>query len=396
MSSGARSAGEPAGADVVAELAGVGSELAAARRVKPEFVAETQRAYDALFAADGPLAPAVRRGLAALVARWHGADDVVAHHTARGADAALYADELPADPALRAAAEHLDLITVSPALARREDVDRLAAAGWGPDAVVAISQVAAYTAFQVRLVEGLRLLQGAPTAHGVAPARTTRGRGRTKSLAEIASNGAKRPTAYTQELLAWTAWVPPVAADDLTDEQREAFAGKTNDGYFRLLSRLPKLLRARTAVDKAVFYTREGLPRAERELAATVTSKVNDCVYCASVHSRKASQLSHRTDDVQRVLDAVLDRDPDWRATDLAPLAAGQDARWSAVAAFAAALSTTPASATPDHIAELRGHGLTDVELVDLVGSVAFFSWANRLMLTLGEPFWPGTEPAAA
>jgi len=26
---------------------------------------------------------------------------------------------------------------------------------------------------------------------------------------------------------------------------------------------------------------------------------------------------------------------------------------------------------------------------VDVVQSAAFFSWANRLMLTLGEPFWP-------
>ncbi|WP_220270048.1 peroxidase-related enzyme [Marinitenerispora sediminis] len=258
-----------------------------------------------------------------------------------------------------------------------------------------ISQVAAYTSFQVRLVEGLRLLGGGAAAPGAALSRPTRGRGRTKSLADTASNGAKRPTAFTQELLAWTAWVPPVAPEDLTEEQKEAFAGKTNDAYFRLLSRLPKLLRARTAVDRALFYTRDGLPRAERELAAAVTSKVNDCVYCASVHARKASQLSKRTADVQRVLDAVLDRDEDWRTGDLAPLSAGQDARWTAVVAFAAALSTTPSSAAPEQVAALRGHGLTDVELVDLVGSVAFFSWANRLMLTLGEPFWPGTEPAA-
>jgi len=35
----------------------------------------------------------------------------------------------------------------------------------------------------------------------------------------------------------------------------------------------------------------------------------------------------------------------------------------------------------------LRDIGLTDLELLDLVGAVAFFSWANRLMLTLGEPY---------
>jgi AhpD family alkylhydroperoxidase len=34
------------------------------------------------------------------------------------------------------------------------------------------------------------------------------------------------------------------------------------------------------------------LPRAERELAATVASKINGCIYCASVHARKAAQLA--------------------------------------------------------------------------------------------------------
>ncbi|MFC3994746.1 peroxidase-related enzyme [Nocardiopsis sediminis] len=388
-------AGDAAAPDTVGGLARLSTAVEAARNAKPEFPREVQAAYDALFTVAGPVAAPVRRGLAALAARRHGAADIVAHHAGLGADPALYADEPPADPALRAAAEHVDLLTTSPALVRREDTDRLAAAGWTPDEIIVISQVAAFTAFLVRLVHGLRLVDGAAQATDAPLERPTPARGRTKSTATTAANGAERPVAYTQELLSWTPWVPPVEPGDLTDEQKEAFAGKTNDAYFRLLSRAPALLRARTAVDYAVFYTRDGLPRAERELAAAAASKVNDCVYCASVHSRKASQMSKRTADVQRVLDASLPRDHDWKALDLSPLWDGQDARWSAVVAFAAALSTTPASATEAHLADLRSHGITDVELVDLVGSVAFFAWANRLMLTLGEPFRPGTEPAA-
>ncbi|MFC4563603.1 peroxidase-related enzyme [Nocardiopsis mangrovi] len=382
--------------DTVGGLARLGAAVEAARHAKPGFPREAQAAYDALFTVPGPVAAPVRRGLAALAARRHGAADVAAHHAGAGADPALFADEAPDDPALRAAVEHVDLLTTSPALVRRADTDRLAAAGWTPDETVVIAQTAAFTAFLVRLVHGLRLIDGTAEPATAPLERATPARGRTKSTATTSANGGARPVAYTQELLSWTPWVPPVASDDLTDEQREAFAGKTNDAYFRLLSRAPGLLRARTAVDHAVFYTRDGLPRAERELAAAAASKVNDCVYCASVHSRKASQMSKRTADVQRVLDASLPRDQDWRALDLAPLSAGQDARWAAVVDFAAALSTTPVSATERHLADLRSHGITDAELVDLVGSVAFFAWANRLMLTLGEPFWPGTEPAAA
>jgi alkylhydroperoxidase family enzyme len=30
--------------------------------------------------------------------------------------------------------------------------------------------------------------------------------------------------------------------------------------------------------------------------------------------------------------------------------------------------------------------GLDDAEIVDVINSAAFFNWANRLMLSLGEP----------
>jgi alkylhydroperoxidase family enzyme len=34
----------------------------------------------------------------------------------------------------------------------------------------------------------------------------------------------------------------------------------------------------------------------------------------------------------------------------------------------------------------LRQAGLDDLEVLDLIHSVAIFAWANRLMLNLGEP----------
>ena len=38
------------------------------------------------------------------------------------------------------------------------------------------------------------------------------------------------------------------------------------------------------------------------------------------------------------------------------------------------------------HIEELRSAGLDDPEIVDVINGAAFFNWANRLMLSLGEP----------
>ena len=68
------------------------------------------------------------------------------------------------------------------------------------------------------------------------------------------------------------------AADEATLTERQ-YAGlvdrpRAKSDYFRLLVRDPDILRARTLTDKDIFYnTVDGLPRAERELAAAATSR---------------------------------------------------------------------------------------------------------------------------
>jgi alkylhydroperoxidase family enzyme len=37
-------------------------------------------------------------------------------------------------------------------------------------------------------------------------------------------------------------------------------------------------------------------------------------------------------------------------------------------------------------VQRLRSAGLDDGEIVDVINGAAFFNWANRLMLSLGEP----------
>jgi alkylhydroperoxidase domain protein len=183
------------------------------------------------------------------------------------------------------------------------------------------------------------------------------------------------PTAFTQNNLDWLPWLDPLAAADFTERQRTALvdAARINSAYFRLLARDPDILEARTRTDKDIFYNvADGLPRAERELAAAATSRVNGCIYCASVHSRFATTYSKRGEDVQRLLDNGV-------GTRLDP-------RWDAVVAAATALTATPVTFGDSHIAALRKAGLDDAEIVDVINAAAFFNWANRLMLSLGEP----------
>jgi uncharacterized peroxidase-related enzyme len=62
------------------------------------------------------------------------------------------------------------------------------------------------------------------------------------------------------------------------------------------------------------------------------------------------------------------------------------DERWSAIVSAAAALMRTLTEFEPKHVERLRQVGLDDLAILDVISAAAFFAWANRLMLSLGEP----------
>lgn len=359
--------------------------------LRPEVVTQTRAAYDALYRAPQALPVAVLHGLAAVTADHQNSETLSRWHRAQGADAALAAEDRPADPALAALRDHVDALSLSPALLTAADQDALAAAGHDARTVVLVSQLVAFESHLLRLLDGLAALHGLTAPAAPAPARAPHTRGRAVAHGGTTRTGLTRPAAYTREQLQWEPWLPVPAEDELTEEQRESFASKatTNSVYFRMLSLTPALTRARSALDNAIFLPRNGLPKAERELAAAVTSKVNDCIYCASVHARKSAALARDEQSVDTLLAASLERDEDWIAADLDPLSAGQSARWSALVDAAAALSRPRPALRPAHLEALRAEGLTDPEIADLLSAAAFFAWANRLMLSLGEPSLP-------
>lgn len=191
-----------------------------------------------------------------------------------------------------------------------------------------------------------------------------------------------RPDRFTQLGLGWVPWLAPVPEAELTERQREALVepARTKMPYFRLLARDPDALEARTLTDLDIFFNVDGgIGRAERELAATAASRVNGCVFCASVHSAAATRESGRRDDVQRLLDEGTDADLG-------------DERWNAVVSASVSLTATPLGFGVDDVDRLRDAGLDDASIVDVIGGAAFFNWANRLMLSLGEPEVPAAR----
>ncbi|MHA6522836.1 alkylhydroperoxidase domain protein [Tessaracoccus sp. G1721] len=186
--------------------------------------------------------------------------------------------------------------------------------------------------------------------------------------------GVAGPTAFTRSALGWLPVLEPAAPDELSQRQLEALVQpqRAASPYFRLLADDPDILEARTRADLDIFESADGLPRAERELAAAAVSRTNGCVFCASVHARLAARFSKRPDDVDRLLDEGT--------------GAALGERWDAIVAAAAALTSTPVAFGPQHVARLREAGLDDASVSDVIHSAAFFNWANRLMLALGEP----------
>jgi alkylhydroperoxidase domain protein len=183
------------------------------------------------------------------------------------------------------------------------------------------------------------------------------------------------PVVFTRDQLDWLPWLEPVAEAQLSPRQKEALidAARAKSPYFRLLARDPDILEARTRTDKDIFYNPQaGAPRADRELAAAATSRLNGRIYCASVHARHAAVYSKRADDVQRLLD-------DGVSADL-------DERWNAIVAASVALTAVPIDFGPEHVDRLRKAGLDELAIVDVINAASFFNWANRLMLSLGEP----------
>ncbi|TDG06435.1 alkylhydroperoxidase [Paraburkholderia guartelaensis] len=193
-----------------------------------------------------------------------------------------------------------------------------------------------------------------------------------------------RSHGFTNESLEWDAWLDVVDLDRATTGQiavlEESHPKAKVSDYYRFLVHQPEILRQRSAAFNAIMYAPGGLPRAERELSTTVVSRLNGCVYCASVHAQRFEQLAKRNDVIRQVF--------------ADPHSAGTTRREEAIARFSAALTERPDEIEAAQLLELREAGLSDAEILDLIHSIAIFAWANRLMLNLGEPVFP--EPTAA
>ncbi|RSZ63149.1 alkylhydroperoxidase domain protein [Corynebacterium hylobatis] len=391
--------------DIINLLSALGPDhpLARLRGARPDALTNAQNSFEALLepAAPGTFSYGERYAVATYVAGLHGAANARTFYSElllddapatlpQAVDAAIEAgrstgpywdggfvlhDADALGERLAAAFDIAHLLVFHPRDARPEAMAHLAAHGWSADDTVSLTQLISFLAFQLRVIHGLQVLAGRDVAVP-APARASGVTPDWQLHDDITTYpDLDRPSRFVRHSLGWKAWVAPVPKAELTQAQLDSLIRpeRADMAYFRLLARDPDALKARTLTDLDIFYNTDGgLSRAERELAATVASRYNGCEYCASVHSVRSVEEGGDAESVDKLLD-------EGHAADLG------DERWNAIREASVALTTTPVSYGAEHVAKLREVGLDDASLIDHLYATAFFNWANRLMLVLGE-----------
>lgn len=292
---------------------------------------------------------------------------------------------------LTAGLEFAHLLVLHPRDSRPGHLALLLEAGWDEGGIVTLAQLVSFLNFQIRISTGLAALTDAATATAdTQPHQMDRSEGESANETDDADDGpasvsgrssagrrrqgedvseSPPPEAVPAGRARLGAVDRPVAEADLSDDQRDALieAGRAKNPYFRLLARDPAALKARTLTDFDIFFnTTDGLGRAERELAATAASRLNGCLFCASVHADRATEESGRRDGVQRLLDEGIGTQSHLG-----------DQVWDAVVDASVALTLTPQSFGVAHVEQLRAAGLGDGDIIDALSCAAFFNWAN-------------------
>jgi uncharacterized peroxidase-related enzyme len=139
---------------------------------------------------------------------------------------------------------------------------------------------------------------------------------------------------------------------------------------FRVYSFRPERLAAWFAHYKQLHEPTDNLNAAEREMIAVAVSMANQCLYCLVSHGAALRQALG--DPVKADLITL-----DYKR-------AGIDRKMEAVLDFAVKLTKSPHDCSPDDLKKLRGFGLTQQEVWDVIEIAAMYNFTNRMASATG------------
>ena len=193
--------------------------LYAIRRQRDKVVAATQGSYQAIFDPASSVPSLAERLLVAQsIAKRSGSTELAAHYHGRlksdvvltaPQQAALHGEEAGDDQQLVAMLDFARLLTERPVKGDRTALLRLPAAGLDTAATVALAQLIAFVAYQVRIVAGLQAMASLG-ATGDARPQTAQA----KALPFVHPANLPKPgepiriNGFTSETLDWKSWLP--------------------------------------------------------------------------------------------------------------------------------------------------------------------------------------------
>lgn len=162
-------------------------------------------------------------------------------------------------------------------------------------------------------------------------------------------------------------WIEGIQPSEATGDLKELYdrIGGVRGGVAQIhqaQSLNPKILAAHFELYKALMFQSSPLSRADREAIAVVVSRANSCEYCAAHHGAALNLLGTESSLPPTVFE------------------------------WAARLARTPEAVSTADVAVLRSAGLSDRAILDAVLTVAYFSFANRLVMGLGLALEDGFE----
>jgi uncharacterized peroxidase-related enzyme len=138
---------------------------------------------------------------------------------------------------------------------------------------------------------------------------------------------------------------------------------------YQAYSLRPQQLRGFIALYDAIMTEASGLTKAEREMIAVAVSAQNHCFYCLTSHG---AVLRIRAKD-EVLADTIA---ANYRAASLIP-------RQRAMLDLAVKITVDSAAVGDQDIADLRNHGFTDEDIMDIIQTAALFNYSNRVASAL-------------
>src|SRR5215212_5043589 len=130
---------------------------------------------------------------------------------------------------------------------------------------------------------------------------------------------------------------------------------------YQAYSLRPQQLRGFIALYDSIMMDDSGLTKAEREMIAVAVSAQNHCFYCLTAHG---AVLRVRSKDAVQA-DTI---GANYRAADLTP-------RQRTMLDFAVKITHSSATCEDADIGDLRGHGFSDEDIMDIIQTAAFFNY---------------------